>query len=296
MVKYYSMKFLTRLFLEKYLFQNTYGENADYLLTNLFKEFSTREIKSIDDVRKSGIEFFRFIKTHKNKIIRKTASPDGFFEEAERIAAGLEYATNPVHQKDKRLFVDISKEFMSSRNTKILDVGSGVVPFSSYLFAQEYDHVSAMDKFIVTLEFLESLNIDGIEEYFKPDTSVSDYDFVVGKCPCSAIPYMVDNCIKDNKPYFIELCECELPKINPYTGKRPANWQEILVEMDSGIRFYDDYAFHIDATDEQAKRMIEKHIEHTPSGVMMDAFTRFLYDIVQHNRENQLLNQLLGKF
>lgn len=285
------MKFLTKLFLHYYLSRCSLDKNQ-FDVDSLLKEYFKREIKSLDDVRNSGFEFFTFIKNHENKILRKTASSFDFYKEAKHLAQGVDFATNPKFIKHNRLFVNLTKEFMSSKNTKLLDVGAGVIPFSSILFAKEYEYVSAMDKFALTIEFLESLDVHGIEEYFTSNTDISNYDLIVGRNPCSAIPHIVENCAKNNKPYIIELCECELPDINPFTGKSVKGWDEILPYVDNKIRFYNDFAYNIDATDSQATKIFDKYEINQFEPIFLDSFTRFVISLIRKCEELEQLHSI----
>ena len=112
-----------------------------------------------------------------------------------------------------------------------------------------------MDKFLLSTTALKKLGINGIDTMFDENTQVSQYDFVVGQCPCSAIENMVINSAKENKPYFIELCKCNLDSIAARDGAY-RNWQELLPEYDSQIKFVGDYAFNLDCSENQVKNLL----------------------------------------
>lgn len=151
----------------------------------------------------------------------------------------------------------------SPQNSHILDVGPGIIPYSSLAIATEAKNVSAMDKeFLFAIESLKAMNVNAIDMYFDENTSIDDYDFVVGRCPCSAIPHIVKKCKEANKPYFLELCNCALPNRKIYLRdehfREVYSWKNVLPDIDPNIKFYEDYAFNLDASPEQVKSVISK--------------------------------------
>lgn len=160
---------------------------------------------------------------------------------------------------------------ISPQSSHILDVGPGIIPYSSLAIAREAKNVSAMDKkFLFAVESLKAMNVNAIDMFFDENTSIEDYDFIVGKCPCSAIPHIVKKCKELNKPYFLELCNCALPNRKIYLRddhlREAYSWKNVLPDIDPNIKFYEDYAFNLDASPEQVKNVIERIYESiTPS-------------------------------
>ena len=128
----------------------------------------------------------------------------------------------------------------------LLDVGCGrVAPLSSINLAENTRLVSAMDKHLLSPTTLAKLGVNPIYGYFDQKTDVENYDFVTGRTPCGAIQSIVENCSSNNKPYFIETCDCQLPS--------EKTWRQVLPEIDPNIKFFKDYAFNVDATAQQVE-------------------------------------------
>lgn len=153
----------------------------------------------------------------------------------------------------------VSKLAPSKNNTRLLDVGSGEIPVSSMVFAKDFNDVTTMDRLLLSNPCLRNFNVRGKDEYFKDDTNIQNYDFIVGQRPCSAIESIVKNASKNNTPYFIELCYCDLGKIAAREGKYKG-WEEILPEYDSNIQFYKNFAFNVDATPEQVGSLLSETV------------------------------------
>lgn len=232
------------------------GENA---IIDLFTQFSSFEIDDINQILDSTDEFFDFLMS------TKTYQTDRLVKKA------IDQARRSL-RRDMRVFFHESKfantvyelSPTSPQNSHILDVGPGEVPYSSLVLATETKKVSAMDKsFLFSIESLKQMNVNAFNTYFDQNTNIDDYDFVVGSCPCTAIPYIVDKCVKQNKPYFILLCDCatystQIPIMNDFAMQKKFTWNQILPELDPNIKFYDDYAFNLDASPEQVKAVIEQ--------------------------------------
>ncbi len=245
--------------LREYINTHYYGEgsSADYDFDKLFNMFSAITIFSIEDIFVSAQNFKQFILDnidliHSNNNLTK-----------ERILSLLTHKCEKLKKKiltycglTQQQFAEVITK-LTGKNSKILDVGAGEIPYSSILLA-ENSPVATMDKnFQLSNKTIKNLNVTPVEEYFTTGTKISDYDIVVGQRPCSAIANMVSECVKQNKPYFIELCNCHIPPSR--TPGKPATWETVLPEIDAYVRFYGDYAYNIDATPEQVEKIIEEH-------------------------------------
>ena len=245
--------------LQEYMATHTFGVSADYDFNQLYSMFASISIFSIEDIFMSPNRFKKFVAENIDLI-----QPDSSIVTKARILSLLEGKCKNLTNKIKLLcglsqqqFADIVSK-ISGTNVSILDVGAGDIPYSSILLADEKSAVATMDrKFEFGPDVLERLNVDTKMQYFTEGTDISKYDLVVGQRPCSAIEKMVKECVKQNKPYFIELCNCHIPPSK--TPGKPAVWTEILPEIDSYVRFYGDYAFNLDATEEQVRQVIEDH-------------------------------------
>ena len=245
--------------LQEYMATHKFGVGADYDFNQLYTMFASISIFSIEDIFMSPNRFNKFVCENIDLI-----QPDSSIVSKARVLSLLNGKCKNLTNKIKLLcglsqqqFADIVTK-LSGTNVSILDVGAGDFPYSSILLGDSKDSVTTMDRrFELDNEVLNRLNVEPKLQYFTEGTDISKYDIVVGQRPCSAIEKMVKECVKQNKPYFIELCNCHIPPSK--TPGKPAVWTEILPEIDSYVRFYGDYAFNLDATEEQVRQVIEDH-------------------------------------
>lgn len=226
-------------------------------LDHVFKEYSSMAISSMQDFSKVSQEFSTILKCLEDCFV--------FNSEADKLDLEMEAAKYPLYLKnmfepkfalkDDKYTFTIKELAPSKEQTRVLEVGSGQVPHSSLVLAQDIKHVSSLDKFLLSESCLKKLGVHAIEGTFDKDTEVQDYDFVIGQRPCSAIESMVINASKENKPYFIELCNCSLNEIAKRDGVY-RNWQQILPEYDSQVKFVENYAFNVDATESQISNLL----------------------------------------
>lgn len=249
-------------YLKNYIKSHSYGRNADYTLQTLFQAYESRAIMSLDGLFVATQEFVQFLFKNKNKIL-KTIAPQNniarnyFEKEFDQILFAFDHISDTNQLNNQALFVKLSETLYDNANSKILDVGAGGIPLTSFLFTTSYDNVSSMDKFLLSDEFLKSQNIDPHNRYFTKHTDISSYDFVVGRKPCSAIPSIVERCAKENKPYFLELCGCHLDHMRLTDGSTPDSWEQVLPDLDPNIAFIQNYAFNVDASESQVVKLIE---------------------------------------
>ncbi len=246
---------------------------SKYDVIELFKLYSAVEIDSYSTIIDSTNEFFEFLR----QILPYTNSQQSkcAIESAEKIIC-FDVSRLSLRTYEKtfaKTVLDLSPT--APNHAHILDVGPGNMPISSLVLGQSAKSVSAMDKeFIFAIESLKNMNVNAMENFFDKNTSVDDYDFVVGRCPCTAIEHIVAKCKKLNKPYFIELCNCALPNRKTYlrdeNGNELHTWRNVLPDIDPNVKFYDDYAFNLDASPEQVKSVIDKINE---SNILPDKYT-----------------------
>ena len=246
-------------FLDQTLLQFKIESRDD--VVELYKLFSAVEIDEYEKIIDSTNDFFGFLRGHLQFVINPKFKVA--VESAESII--LPMANKFGHDSFEKKFAETVLELSPTRKSDahILDVGPGKMPYSSLALATETKKVSAMDKeFIFAIESLKNMNVDALENYFTEITPVEDYDFVVGKCPCSAIGHIVANCAKANKPYFLELCNCAVPGRKTWLrdehGNEVHTWKNVLPDIDPNVKFYDNYAFNLDASPEQVKAVIER--------------------------------------
>lgn len=260
-----NMDKLSKEFLKEYLASHIFGQNSDYDFVSLFKMFSAFEVKSLEDLAAAPFRYAEFL-TENIKLIQCESSFEAenlpkFIDQARRsIAARLRLSMSRPQKEFTQMVTELSG---LKKDSHILDVGPGQIPYSSFLFGEHYSTVSAMDKdFYLPAETMKNMNINPVEQYFTNETAVADFDIVVGKAPCSAIEHIVRQCAAQGKPYFIELCDCALPNKKPYVVDW-FGWQDILPDIDEYVKFYtasSTYAFNLgDVSVEQAKKVISQY-------------------------------------
>lgn len=229
-------------------------------IISLYSDYSSLEIDSYEKIINATNEFFEFLT---NTDIYKT---DKFFSHsihhAQKVVTRL--INRFSYENSGQKFANTVHKLSPTKpeNAHILDVGPGFVPYSSLSLATSTKKVSAMDEFFLfSSQSLDSMNVTAIESYFDQNTNIDNYDFVVGSCPCTAIPYIVQKCTAQNKPYFLMLCDCatyskKIPILNEFAELGKYTWASILPEIDPKITLFDDYAFNLGSSPELAKRVI----------------------------------------
>ena len=228
----------------------------------LFTEYTTYEIDNYENIINSTNEFFDFLT--KSEPYKTDKFAKFLIGQAQRTITRMinKFSYENNGQKFANLVYTLSPT--NPQKSHILDVGPGEVPYSSLALATGTKQVSAMDEsFLFSNDSLKAMNVNSITQYFDQNTNIDDYDFVVGSFPCTAIPYIVQNCAKENKPYFLLLCDCatyskHIPILNDFAEIGKYTWKSILPELDPKITMFDDYAFNLGATEEQVKRVISK--------------------------------------
>ena len=95
-------------------------------------------------------------------------------------------------------------------NTKILEVGGGYYPiFSKYIDDAQKKNgkgtITVMDPVIVTNK-LGRVKLQ--KEEFSHDMNVSQFDLLVGICPCEATTEIIKSAVINQKEFFIAMCGC----------------------------------------------------------------------------------------
>ena len=257
-----NMRKLNEEFLQDYILSDSFANSTIVEgLFGLYKMFTALEVKSVEDLKNSPQEFNKFLLRNVHLLM------DSSGQTREKVLSNIEFAFDSINTRIRCAmtpyvadYASIVKElFPSQKDMHILDVGSGSIPYSAFLEGETFAHVSTMDyEFYLPNETMQTLNVNGIKNLFKAHTKVNQYDAVVGKQPCSAIEHMVKNCKKENKPYLIQLCDCCLPDKGKHIDEW-YGWQDVLPSIDPNVKFYEDYAFNVDATEAQVKKIIDKY-------------------------------------
>lgn len=248
------MLYTTRDILLDELDRHDYGGIYTYRVDDLFKIYNNCEIRKFEDIFRYPIDFYNFVKLNINKFRGAETYKDGEMSSEDekfikatarqcilnfRLLTDSFFANHRKYQED---FVKMVEEIIGNTKPRLLDVGSGKIPYSSLLLARNTPIVASMDKFLFSDETLRKLNVIPYNRYFEQYENLSYYDFIVGKKPCSAIDKIVINCTREKKPYFIQLCDCEAP-----TGELDS-WREFLSHIDKKIKFTkkNNFAYNLD--------------------------------------------------
>ena len=212
-------------------------------IAEIFEIYSTREIFDLQSLLgQSHRKFYELVRSQMPDI------PELEQKTAQGMAHKRVYALESLKDKSRReTLATFQKEFagevksivMGDKKVKVLDIGSGRIPYSSILLGAEGYDVTSMDNFYLSNECLSNLGVKSWRGMFYFRQDVSNYDLLVGRKPCSAIRSMVIAGKKYDKPYFIRLCDCSLG------GGEIYEWRHILTRIDRGIQFFGDYAYNL---------------------------------------------------
>ena len=259
-------EFLIKRFLESI----PYGVGDNNLL-NLFRFYTDNNIKKADDIQPTISQFKHILSLTADYLkFPCEQSKQLFGTDMHRLFSHLKGFSSDLSTSYKE-YLHIVKTLMPTKEGgHLLDVGCGkVAPLGSIELSKSIDKVSAMDKHLLSPTTINKLGVNGIYGYFNKQSDVSNYDFVTGRAPCGAIDSIVDVCSKNNTPYFIRTCNCQLPA-DQY-------WQDILPEIDPNIQFYGDYAFNADASVEQVQNITSNFYTPNPTNhTFVDLLSYFI--------------------
>lgn len=214
----------------------------------LFDIYLEGEIETVEDFHTEPKDFHSFIRNNLDSF-------DCHNDEEEFCVTSIAYdkvrAFKPVADKYFRVYRIYQEQFAKEveelvdhdKSTRILEVGSGEVPYSSILLGRDGYNVTSMDNFCVSEDCLAKFNVKSFRQMFNAKTSVKNYDIVVARRPCSAIENIVANCHREKIPYFMRLCGCNAP------GGHVSGWRNILSSIDEDIRYNAAYAYNLDGSD-----------------------------------------------
>lgn len=243
----------------EYLETNPFRNSTDFY--HFYREFSKYYVHSVSTLKSSPKAFKKFLEQNKKHI---------FDSEPYRLDRFLVHVPGYISsQIDSALgheqlrYTDIVSGFLG-KGDHVLDVGPGEMAGSSILLSKKHDKVSAIDQtFALSTKSLADIGVDASERYFTDSTPVEQYDAVVGRHPCSAILNMVRLASKANKPYIIELCECDMPGFYnvlsydmPDIDKidvRPLLKRVVYDSVNGKIRSYFDWSDILPLYDSKAK-------------------------------------------
>lgn len=244
------MKKQTYKILTNQLFTNKCLSTEPYDMEELFKIFAEQEITTFDELLNYTLaqEFKEFVLDHIDDF-KNPKSHESNDEKEREIRANVHKIVTPLavlkykfYTREQEAYVKNVEDVLGGEKKKILDIGSGEIPYSSFLLAHDnMGKIDSMDLFTISDRTIENLGCTPHNEYFVDDTDIKYYDFIVANRACSAIEPIVKQCVKAKKPYLMKLCHCEAP------GGTIDGWKEYLKNIDNGIQFGEnDYAFNLD--------------------------------------------------
>ena len=219
---------------------SAFGEVYD--VQRLFDIYSAREINTMSDLRDGYRSFINFIRNHVTmfKYPEKGEDYRSILLQANQCVRELNVLHMfASHRREIEDYVGVVKEVVPEKSDGVLDVGAGTAPYSSILLGGDGYDVTAMDMLTLSAECLSHFGVKSHRELFTSKTPINDYDIVVGRRPCSAIPHIVNNCVSHNVPYIMKLCKCESP------NGRMSGWRKYLSELDDHIGYFGDYAYNL---------------------------------------------------
>ena len=251
--------------LETYIVNNFRQRNQGLCddLYDLFKEFSKTEVECFEDFKNLPEKFGKFVISCSDLLGKfgECVPQDKLIRAAFLVKRMINNHINDrINSFDQQSFVWLVEDLLGSTHKSVLDVGPGLIPYSSILFGKDFDKVDAMDKYFwVSDEALKKLNVNAHSNYLTKDTSVDDIDIIVGRMPCSAIDTIVYLSTKYDKKYFIQTCDCEMPSPDMFYKKwgidktskvshsniEGFGWSTMLPELDKDICFCGEYAFNL---------------------------------------------------
>ena len=210
----------------------------------LFDIYTTHEITTIQDLYRDHSDFRSFVLSHLNDFVEeeRTIIPTVAFLKL-RCFRTISHKFFKQHRQHQENFAKEIEELVGhDKSVKILEVGSGDIPYSSILLGNDGYNITTIDNFNVSAECLANFNVKSFRQMFSATTRVKDYDIVVGRRPCTAIESIVASCKRDNVPYFMKLCGCKSP------NGSISGWTKVLRGLDRGITFNSTYAYNLDNT------------------------------------------------
>lgn len=126
-------------------------------------------------------------------------------------------------------FIKIIQKYFVLENKKVLEIGAGSLPIlASYLESKALNY-DIMDPGTI-LEDVVGIKGKVTKEKFSLDTSITDYDLLIGYNPCAATEAMIRNCLQNHKEFIIALCGCAfLPE--SYKKRTNKEWQKYLFQI-----------------------------------------------------------------
>lgn len=206
----------------------------------IFDTYARHEIVKMEDLHKGHDGFQSFVQRH----IRKFPMDDRtdavtLAYSRWRALKNLSDNEHLLRSRQETFASQVDSLVNGDTSVKILEVGSGNIPYSSILLGNKGYNITSMDEIYLPPDVLARFNVRSNRSMFNGTSKVKGFDIVVGRKPCSAIKSIVANCAESKVPYYLRLCGCDLESGNL------AEWKEILPRIDKSVRFRSAYAYNL---------------------------------------------------
>lgn len=231
-------------------------------VVEVYTFYCNEVIETIEDIEETKYFFTKFLRDNINLFKGSNACKYMLLSSLQDFDLYIENALSSISLLRQQKFVYAANEILpNGKDTRILEVGAGRIPYSSMIFARENDKIRSIDEFVMTEEKIKTFNVDGEDGLFSDSTDLSNVDLLVGHAPCEATMSMIVNSVLNDKPYFIKYCECGLPQ-NRFTGRPINNWKSYLKRIDPKIKIYRGFLYSLDASDKLVKKAIDENYTH----------------------------------
>ena len=189
------MNQLTRRMLVKYVESKGVLTMSD--IDKLFERYVSLEIRKYSDIFKNHDCFHDFIISNLYRFApedEKIAKSISFRKVSALRLINDERFYNSINKHQKNFAKEVEELVGFDKSVKILEVGSGSIPYSSIILGKDGYNITSMDEFALPKNTLQRLNVKSYRQLFNLKTNVKDFDIVVGRRPCSAIQPIVTVC------------------------------------------------------------------------------------------------------
>lgn len=249
--------------LKQFIATHDFNSKQGYYIKDIFQMFMDVKVNNLQSFLSAPDDFCDFcsrnIKLFNNK--ETNIQVEKIVHLIYSYAEELKRFISTDAMENNRSYVNIVKSIVPFRSAKVLDVGAGRVPFSSIMLSEFYNKVQSLDcLYYPSVSTLQKLGIEALVGKFGYNSSLDGVDFVVGKTPCSAIAPIAKVCGEQGVPYLIETCECEVPRIVFDENKPCFGWEDVLPNLDSGVKFYKGFAFHTHLSEDEVCSKINTNL------------------------------------
>lgn len=138
----------------------------------------------------------------------------------------------------KSFYNFVSQTNLYKNSNKILDLASGEFAILSLEMANGGKLVTSIDRGLE--QNYQNSNIAFVRtelDFQNYNQDLSNYDLVVSRRPCALTEVLIKECQKQNKPFVIELCECEMETLSHSTVKGFLQKMNYLEETYPSVHF-----------------------------------------------------------